>query len=49
MIERLHKAFNATREDFVNLDNSVLEKNLKLFSGEMYKRVANDISVYDEG
>lgn len=48
MVERLHKAFNATRDDFVNLDNSVLEKNLKLFSGEMYKRVANDISVYDE-
>ena len=48
MVERLHKAFNATRDDFVNLDNSVLEKNLELFSGEMYKRVDNDISVYDE-
>ena len=48
MMERLSRAFSTTRSDFINLDNSSLEDNLKLFSGENYKEIKIDRVNRDE-
>ena len=48
MMERLSRAFSTSRSDFINLDNSSLEDNLKLFSGENYKEIKIDRVNRDE-
>ena len=48
MATRLSAAFCATRHDFENMDNSVLEEKIDMLNGNIHQRVNNDDKIYDD-
>ena len=46
--KKLLVAFDVDKTDFECMDNSVLQKNLKLFKGDTYKTIGKDSRNHDD-